>query len=415
MEKQTISPFSSISWLVILIPFLLKGMIRVPVQGSSVNNSQYHVAVKDSVPNLQNGLAKTPPMGWNSWYAFSTHINEKQIKTIADDMVVNGMKAAGYKYINLDDGWMASTRDSRGRLRADPKRFPDGIKALADYVHSLGLKFGIYESAGIKTCAGYPGSLYHEKQDAETFAQWGVDYLKLDNCYNQGVSYIKRYAGMQRDLLATGRPIVFSICEWGFKDPWQWAPKISNLWRTTGDISDNWNRVMSTVDQEVGLYKYAGPGHWNNPCMLQAGNGGMTTTEYKTQFSLWAILAAPLIASTDLRHITESTLKIFENRDVIAVDQDPAGIQGHKVMDTGNQEVWVRPLSDGSSAVLLLNRGSQKAFMTITAERAGLNKAAYYKEKNLWSHKFMTNTKDLIRANVPPHGVVLFRLWPELR
>jgi len=367
---------------------------------------------QDSVPNLQNGLSKTPPMGWNSWYAFHTNVNGKKIRDIADDMVANGMKAAGYKYLVIDDGWPAMHRNNKGQLVGNSQKFPNGMKALIKFVHSKGLKFGIYESAGTKTCAGYPGSLHHEKQDAKTFAKWGVDYVKLDNCHNQGVGYIKRYAGMERALLATGRPIVFSICEWGVKAPWHWAPKISNLWRTAGDISDNWKRVMNILDQEVGLYKYASPGHWNNPCMLEVGNGGMTTTEYKAQISLWAILAAPLMASTDLRHMTKKTKKILENKDVIAVDQDPAGIEGHKIQDNGDQEVWARPLDDGSVAVVLLNRGPAKAFMTITAQKVGLKKASYYLEKNLWTH-IHKKTDDLIRGYVPSHGALMFRVWPK--
>jgi alpha-galactosidase len=368
--------------------------------------------MRDSVPNLQNGLAKTPPMGWNSWNAFHTHINEKQIKAVADDMVVDGMKAAGYTYLILDDAWLAHHRNSKGQLIANPKRFPHGMKALGNYIHSKGLKFGIYESAGTHTCAGYPGSLHHEKQDAKTFAKWGVDYLKLDNCGNQDISYIKRYAGMAKALLATGRPIVYSICEWGVKAPWQWAPKISNLWRTTGDIRDSWRSMMFILDQQVGLYKYAGPGHWNDPDMLEVGNGGMTTTEYKAHFSLWAILAAPLIAGTDLRHMSAATKRILENKAVIAVDQDPKGVEGHKVMDNGDQEVWVKSLSDGSEAVLLLNRGPQRTFMTAIAEQAGLPKANYYKETNLWTGR-TKRTDDLIRAYVPSHGVVMYRIWPK--
>ncbi|HKJ44878.1 MAG TPA: glycoside hydrolase family 27 protein [Balneolales bacterium] len=396
-------------WKALLAAVIMISMSTVVVAHAS-NNIQK--AATDSVPNLQNGLAKTPPMGWNSWNAFHTHIDEQQIKDVADAMATNGLKDAGYKYLIIDDAWLDMQRNKKGQLIGDPKRFPDGIKALADYIHSKGLKFGIYESAGTKTCAGYPGSLHHEKEDAQTFAKWGVDYLKLDNCYNQGVSYIKRYAGMERDLIATGRPIVFSICEWGRKDPYQWAPKIGNMWRTTGDIQDNWHSVMIILDQQVGLYKYAGPGHWNDPDMLEVGNGGMTTTEYKAHFSLWSILAAPLIAGNDLRHMSDATKSILENKDVIAVDQDPKGVQGHKVLDHGDQEVWVKPLADGSEAVLLLNRGSEGAFMTVTAEKAGLKKAVYYKMKDLWS-KRTKRTDDLIRAYVRSHGVAMFRVWPE--
>ncbi len=223
---------------------------------------------------------------------------------------------------------------------------------------------------------------------------------------------------MERALLATKRPIVFSICEWGVKDPYQWAPKISNLWRTTGDIQDNWNSMINIVDQQVGLNKYAGPGHWNDPDMLEVGNGGMTNTEYRTHFSMWAMLAAPLIAGNDLLHMTETTRKILTNKEVIAVDQDPAGIEGYKISDSGDQEVWVKPLHDGSFAVLLLNRGPSKAFMTTTVEKVGLAKAPSYKVVNLWGKgawwqpaSYMTN--DLIRTQVDSHGVAMFRVWPN--
>lgn len=367
--------------------------------------------------NQANGLAQTPPMGWNSWNAFHTDITEQKIKDAAQAMVSSGMKAAGYEYINIDDAWMDTVRDAGGRLQADPKRFPHGIKALADYIHSLGLKIGIYESSGTKTCAGYPGSLHHEKTDAETFAKWGIDYLKLDNCYNEGESYRKRYAEMEQALLATGRPIVYSICEWGVKDPYQWAPAISNLWRTTGDISDDWNSMINIVDQQVGLNKYAGPGHWNDPDMLEVGNGGMTNTEYQTHFSMWAMLAAPLIAGNDLLHMTETTRKILTNKEVIEVDQDPAGKEGYKISDNGNQEVWVKPMSDGSYAVLLLNRGGNRAFMTTTVEQIGLQKATSYKVVNLWDQEYNSQAKtystdDLIRSSVASHEVAMFRVWP---
>ncbi|HYW34144.1 MAG TPA: glycoside hydrolase family 27 protein [Balneolaceae bacterium] len=372
----------------------------------------------ENVINLRNELAQTPPMGWNSWNAFHTHINEKQIKAVADDMVADGMKAAGYKYLIIDDAWLAKYRTESGKLIANPKRFPDGIKALADYIHSRGLKFGIYESAGPHTCAGYPGSLNHEKTDALTFAKWGVDYLKYDDCMKKRSAYHYKYIRMGKALLASGRSIVYSIHTPGVNDiskkskPWQWAINVANMWRTTSDIHDNWQSVMNILDQQVGLYKYAGPGHWNDPDMLEVGNGGMTTTEYKAHFSLWAMLAAPLIAGTDLRHMSDETKAILENKRVIAVDQDPAGIEGHKAIDHSAQEVWVKPLADGSEAVLLLNRGPKRAFMSVTAEQVGLKKVDYYKERNLWTDK-TRRTDDLIRGYVPSHGVVMYRVWPK--
>ncbi len=409
MKKRSILLFPIITGLFIFLSLQLLVASGQPLL------KEYFITSKNS---QNDNLAPTPPLGWNSWNAFHTNITEQKIKDAAEAMVSSGMKAAGYEYVNIDDAWMDTVRDAQGRLQADPKRFPHGIKALADYVHSLGLKIGIYESAGTKTCARYPGSLYHEKTDAETFAKWGIDYLKLDNCNNEGVDYMERYGGMGKALLATGRPIVYSICEWGAKDPYQWAPAISNLWRTTGDISDNWNSMIDIVDQQVGLHKYAGPGHWNDPDMLEVGNGGMTNTEYRTHFSMWAILAAPLIAGNDLLHMTETTREILTNKEVIAVDQDPAGKEGYKIADEGDQEIWVKPMSDGSYAVLLLNRGPDYAFMTTTAEQVGLQKASSYKVVNLWGqgNRYQPKnytTNDLIRSSVASHGVAMFRVWPE--
>ncbi|SFV32433.1 glycoside hydrolase family 27 protein [Thermoflavifilum thermophilum] len=358
-----------------------------------------------------NGLAPTPPMGWNSWNHFGCNIDENIIKEMADAMVSSGMKDAGYEYINIDDCWMDTVRDAQGRLQADPKRFPHGIKWLADYVHSKGLKLGIYSSAGTKTCAGYPASLDHEEIDAKTFASWGVDYLKYDNCYNQGRPLIERYQAMQQALAHCGRPIVFSICEWGLENPWEWAPRLGNLWRTTGDIRDSWESVMSILDQQVGLASYAGPGHWNDPDMLEVGNGGMTTTEYRAHFSLWCILAAPLIAGNDLRHMSPETKEILTNRDMIAVDQDPLGKEGYKLQDDGDEEIWVKEMADGSRVVLFLNRGEHTAFMTTDAHQVGLPDAPQYRLRDLWSHK-ESHTESLIRGFVPSHGVLVFRVWP---
>jgi alpha-galactosidase len=398
-------------------PILLSGILLISSKKAGARPNTYifphpYFVPTDSVPNLQNDLAKTPPMGWNSWNHFGCNINEDIIKQMADVMVNSGMKAAGYKYIVIDDCWMANHRDSKGRQVVNNDRFPHGIKWLDDYVHSKGLKLGIYSSAGTKTCQGLPASLHHEQADAKMYAKWDIDYLKYDNCYNQGEPYIKRYAAMGKALKSTGRPIVYSICEWGVKAPWQWAPKLGNLWRTTGDIRDSWQSMISILDQQVGLYKYAGPGHWNDPDMLEVGNGGMTTTEYKTHFSLWAMLAAPLMAGNDLRHMSPETKSILENKAVIAVDQDSEGVQGHKVVDDGDQEVWVKPLSDGSRAVVLLNRGSGQVFMTATAKQVGLKKADYYKLTNLWTHK-SKRTDNLIRASVPSHGVAMFRVWAK--
>jgi alpha-galactosidase len=362
---------------------------------------------------LDNGLARTPPMGFNDWNAFGCNVSEDLIKETADYFVSSGMKEAGYEYVNIDDCWMTQERDAKGRLVPDPAKFPSGIDGTADYVHALGLKLGIYEDAGTATCAGYPGSLDHEAVDAQTFADWGVDYLKYDNCNNAGSTtkqeYIERYSAMRDALAATGRPIVYSICEWGINEPWTWAADVGNLWRTTGDISDNWNSLKSIVLQNAPLADAAKPGAWNDPDMLEIGNGGMTDTEYRSHFSLWAIMAAPLLAGTDLREATPATMAIYLNEDVIAVDQDPLGVQGSVVKSDGTHLVFAKPLANGEVAVALFNSGDAPATMSATAAQAGLKKAPAYALEDLWS-KNVTETAGIVTAGVPAHGTVIYRV-----
>ncbi|HMB95828.1 MAG TPA: glycoside hydrolase family 27 protein, partial [Tepidisphaeraceae bacterium] len=283
-------------------------------------------------------LAPTPPMGWNSWNTFQTHIDEKLIEGTADTMAANGMRDAGYIYINLDDGWSEKQRDADGNLVGDKTRFPSGMKALGDYLHSHGFKFGIYNCAGSQTCAGWPGGRDHEIQDAKTYASWGVDYLKYDWCHSEGMKAPETYKKVSDALRATGRPIVFSICEWGQSKPWTWAAGVGQLWRTTGDIGAfyeghrRWNTGWhDLLKSNVGLEKFAGPGHWNDPDMLEVGNGQMTQSESRAHFSLWCILAAPLIAGNDVRSMTPEVHDILTNRDVIAIDQDSLGKQGFQV------------------------------------------------------------------------------------
>src|SRR5882757_3233280 len=248
------------------------------------------VATAPPAQALGNGLAKTPPMGFNDWNSFGCNVDEQLIKQTADFFVSSGLQAAGYQYVNIDDCWLTHSRDANGNLVPDPVKFPDGIKGTADYVHAKGLKLGIYEDAGTATCAGYPGSLGHEKQDAASFASWGVDYLKYDNCNNAGSSgtqqYVDRYSAMRDALAATGRQILYSLCEWGDFQPWTWGPQVGNSWRTTGDISDGYGSMLSIFQQNVWLYPYAGPGAWNDPDMHEVGNGHMTTAEYQAEFSL---------------------------------------------------------------------------------------------------------------------------------
>ncbi len=377
------------------------------------------------------GLAKTPPMGWNSWNIFQTNINEKVIKEIADAMVSSGMKAAGYKYIILDDGWMAMKRDSvTGNLVPDPKKFPHGMKALADYIHSKGLKFGLYNCAGTLTCQGYPGTRGYEYQDARLYASWGVDYFKYDWCHTQWINPREAYLTMSKALRAAGRPVVFSVCNWGIKKPWEWAPHIAELWRTTDDIYHvfdgihsfgSWYAlgVMRIVDLQKGLRKYAGPGHWNDPDMLEVGNG-MTTSEDRAHFSMWCMLAAPLIAGNDLRKMSKTTLDILTNRDAIAVDQDSLGIEGFKYADSDSLEVWLKPLVKGDWAVCFLNRSSKKKkidfnwrnkIITDSLSHRQLNaKVNRYKLKNLWTKKNIGTTRRALKASVDSHDVLMLRL-----
>jgi alpha-galactosidase len=360
-----------------------------------------------------DGLALTPPMGFNNWN--TTHcraeFNEAMVKGIADIFVSKGLKAAGYQYVNIDDCWALPQRDGNGKLVPDPKRFPNGIKAVADYVHSKGLKFGIYTSAGTKTCnkAGFPGALGHEYSDARQFADWGVDYLKYDNCNNQGVDAKKRYTTMRDALKATGRPIVYSICEWGQNKPWEWAGNVGHLWRTTGDISDRWSSMVSIMKKNLPLAPYAKPGNWNDPDMLEVGNGGMTGTEYRTHFSMWSIMAAPLLIGSDLRKVSQETFEILGNREVIAVDQDPLGKQGKVLSSEGGRWVVAKEMADGSRAVALFNESASTQRISTTAKAVGLPEADAYTVRDLWKHE-TSNSAGTISASVPAHGTVLVRV-----
>ncbi|HWX65487.1 MAG TPA: glycoside hydrolase family 27 protein [Rhodanobacter sp.] len=367
-------------------------------------------------PRQSNGLALTPPMGWNTWNKFGCTINETVIRQAADTMVSSGMKDAGYEYIVIDDCWQ-SGRDAKGQIVADPERFPAGMKALGDYIHSRGLKFGIYSDAGKLTCGKRPGSLGHEYQDARTYASWGVDYLKYDWCSTYSQDAKSTYETMSDALRASGRPIVFSICEWGLSKPWLWGNTIGNLWRTTDDIYDHWqgrhsyeHSVMDILDLQVGLESYAGPGHWNDPDMLEVGNGKMTIEEYKSHFSLWAVLAAPLMAGNDLATMTPDIKTILTNKDVIAIDQDPLGVQASRVAKHGDYEVWARPLKGGGRAVVLLNRSKASHPVTITWDDLHLPSSLSLKVRDLWTHKDLPGAKGSFSAEVPSHGVVMVRL-----
>jgi len=375
------------------------------------------------------GLALTPPMGWNSWNKFACNINEKLIKEIADVMVSSGMRDAGYEYINLDDCWHGE-RDSLGFIQADFDRFPSGMKALADYIHSKGLKIGLYSDAGSQTCGGRPGSRGYEFQDALTYAKWGVDYLKYDWCNTEGLKAEGAYKTIAAALKKAGRPMVLSICEWGNDEPWKWGPAVGHLWRTTGDIFNcfdcvedhgTWKSfgVMQILDKQEGLRQYAGPGHWNDPDMLEVGNG-MVINEDRAHFSMWAMIAAPLIAGNDLRSMTKETIGILTNKEVIAVNQDSLGVQGFQYSVKDKLETWFKPLNDGSWAVCFLNRNDSpqevnfdwmKEVVQDSLSRRDLGKRpGGYKIRNLWTKKETGTTKRPLKAIVPSHDVLMLRL-----
>jgi alpha-galactosidase len=365
-------------------------------------------------------LAATPPMGWNSWNHFAERVTDADVRATADIIVSSGMRDAGYIYVNIDDTWEGE-RDAQGVLHTNSK-FPD-MKALADYVHSKGLKLGIYSGPGPKTCGGYAGSMGHEEQDAKMYAEWGIDYLKYDLCSLNAIltkeangdraKYFElekaAYEKMHQALVATGRPIVYSLCQYGFDNVWEWGTQVGgNLWRTTGDISDNYDRMSVIGFQQSGLGKYAGPGHWNDPDMLEVGNGKMSFDEYRTHMTLWVILAAPLLAGNDLSKMTPETLATLTNREVIAVDQDKLGVQGYRVSSVGPLEIWEKPLSGGAKAVALFNRGESVSPITLDLKAVGFKQGA--KLRDLWSGKDVMAMGGSYTATVPHHGAVLLKV-----
>jgi alpha-galactosidase len=368
-------------------------------------------------------VAQTPPMGWNSWNFFNRNVNDQDIRNAADQLVATGMKDAGYAYINIDDTWEGE-RDSNGVLHTNSK-FPD-MKALADYVHSKGLKLGIYSSPGPKTCAGFEASLDHETQDAQLYASWGIDYLKYDLCsFRTAVMQAQApedkaaqmglmeaaYAKMDKAIKSTGRSIVYSLCQYGWDAVWEWGPSVgANLWRTTGDIQPNWQSIYSILNEQAGLAKYAGPGHWNDPDMLEVGNGKLTLAENRTHFSMWAMLAAPLLAGNDLPNMTPEIKSILTNRDVIAIDQDPLGSEAARVYSEGEVDVWTRNLSGGDMAIAVLNAGSDR-YSThpfhLDLARLGLRGA--HTARNLWTGQSITLTQNK-PLEIPSHDILLLRI-----
>ena len=385
---------------------LLAALLIVPVMAPGPGR-----ASRASRAALDNGLARTPPMGWNSWNHFGCNVSEQLIKETADAIVASGMRDAGYRYVVIDDCWQVA-RDAAGTLVADSTRFSHGIKALADYVHAKGLGFGIYTDAGTNTCQRRPGTYGHEEQDARTFAAWGVDYVKEDWCHAEGLDAPTQYAKFRDALAKAGRPIVFSICEWGSNEPWEWAPQIGNLWRTTGDIRDRWSSMLSLLDLSSQHASVARAGAWNDPDMLEVGNGGMTDDEYRAHFSLWAIMAAPLMAGNDVRAMSAATRDILTNPDVIAVDQDSLGLQGMLVREGPPElQVWAKPLKGGARALALLNRGDSAAKITARFDRLGLRTDSAT-VRDLWARADRGAFRREYAATVPAHGVALVRVTP---
>jgi alpha-galactosidase len=391
----------------------------------------FAVASSASLAQSVADLAKTPPMGWNSWNVFQTNINEPLLKSMVDAYVTSGMKDAGYTYFVLDDGWMGMERDANGQLIADPKKFPNGMKEFADYVHSKGLKFGIYNCAGTKTCAGYPGTRGHEYEDARLYASWGVDYLKFDWCYADGENAREAYKTMSLALKASGRPIVFSLCEWGSNRPWLWAKDDGQLWRSTGDIGPSFEKninkggwsalsVLNILDRQDSIRQYAGPGHWNDPDMLEVGNG-MTVNEDRAHFSIWCMLAAPLMSGNNLHNMSPQTTSILTNKDAIAIDQDPLGVECFKyAMTADSVETLVRPLINGDIAVCFVNRMDKPQTINFDWSANTINDAvsktsvdftkSTYKLHDLWSKKDIGTTKKPLKQTIASHDVVMLRL-----
>jgi alpha-galactosidase len=378
------------------------------------------------------GLALTPQMGWNSWNKFQGRVSEELIRETADAMATNGMKAAGYQYVNIDDLWQGE-RDADGNITADAKRFPSGIKALADYVHSKGLKLGIYSDAGTKTCGGRPGSENHELQDAKTYASWGVDYLKYDWCNANGLNAPAAYKKMSDALRTAGRPILFSLCEWGNSEPWTWARDVGESWRTTTDIypsfdsvldHGSWQQwsVLKILDAQILLRAYAGPGHWNDPDMLEVGNG-MSVNEDRAHFTMWCLICAPLISGNDLRDMNPQTLAILTNKGVIALNQDKLGVEAFRYSSIDGVEVWFKPLSDGAWAMCFLNRNktphtfsfdwkNEKVSDDFSKRDAQFGKTTY-NLRDLWAKKDSGTTKNILTAEIPGHDVLVLRLAPH--
>ncbi|GAB2223302.1 hypothetical protein Droror1_Dr00017442 [Drosera rotundifolia] len=400
------SASSIISVLVICLSISMPGNCRPIASTTNITTKGW----------VDNGHGRTPPMGWSSWNSFHCNITEELIIQIANAMVFTGLADLGYKYINLDDCWGRFTRSPvQHKLEEDREKFPSGLAALGNYIHSLGLQFGIYSSAGTSTCSGsMPGSLGHEQADAYTFASWGVDYLKYDNCYNNGISPLIRYRAMSDALRATGRPIFYNICEWGDMEPALWAGELGNSWRTADDIVDNWNRMLCIADKNAMYAEYARPGAWNDPDTLEVGNGGMSHEEYKVHFSIWAISKAPLILGCDIRNLSSETWSLISNSEVIAVNQDPLGIQAKKVRNYGQRDLWAGPLSQNRFVILFVNRKTYDLEITAHWSDVGIPDDTVVLARDLWLHQDLS---DILIGNfsvtVKSHSCKMFILTPH--
>jgi alpha-galactosidase len=360
--------------------------------------------------SLNNGVGLKPPMGWNTWYKFFCQINETLVKEATDALVYTGLKDLGYQYVNLDDCWQLSRDNKTGEIQADPQAFPSGIPALADYVHSKGLKFGLYSDAGEKTCQGRPGGLNYEDIDAQTYAKWNVDFLKYDNCYNDDIDPLVRYPKMRDALNKTGKPIFYSICNWGEKDPWIWGPQVGNSWRTTGDLSDRWSDILKVLEAQANISGVGRPGGWNDPDMLQAGNGGMTSVEYATQFAFWAFLKAPLIIGCDVRNMTVETFSILTNKEIIAVNQDDLGLPIIRFSVDEGREIWGGPVTDGFVGILFNRADLASTIITCNFNTFALT--GMWNVRDLTKHKDLGVFQNSFSQTVDPHGVFVFKLTP---
>lgn len=395
---------------------------------------QMLLALLLATPFLQaqkfEGLALTPPMGWNSWNTFESHISEQLVKDIADVMIATGMQEAGYEYIVIDDCWAVRERDPEGNMVPDPVKFPSGIKALTDYLHERGFKFGIYSCAGKTTCAGYPGSMGHEYQDARNFAAWGVDYLKYDWCATGTRDAKEAYTTMRDALFAAGRPIVFSLCEWGQNKPWEWAEDVGHLWRVSGDIYDCWDceqewsrgwksildlyhELKPSSGGRDGLGQYAGPGHWNDLDMMEVGNAGLTTTESRSHFTLWCMVASPLMVGNDLRTVTPEIVEILTHPEAVAINQDKMGVPGWRFgIVPDKYEIWLRPLADGAWAICALNDSDDTQRITLDWERIGRHFRGDFEVLDIWNNEDLGRNDHAFTKDVASHDVWFLKLTP---